>query len=119
MIVSYSKWKSFFLLAVIILSLSSCGERPNTQKPIEEVELEASQMNKTSLQNAVKSYEKEIAKKTQDLERVKTEAKSLSVSEVFGAKGEKVKTRITSIRTNLQELEKRLAIYQKYLAENS
>ena len=94
-----------------VLGSMGCGKRPDTKKPIEAVKQEAASMSVRDLEGMVKTYQNEILKKQKDLDRVKEEAKALSVSEVFGPKGEQIKTRLNQIRGEIQELEKRLSIY--------
>ena len=103
------------LSCVIALGLTGCSKKADTGKPIEQIQKEVQNMQLSDLQQNAQAYAREIQGKQTEVTKVIEKIKTLTPTEVLGAKASEIKSEASAIQSKISELTKRYEIYaQKY-----
>ncbi|HTL47199.1 MAG TPA: hypothetical protein VL688_03945 [Verrucomicrobiae bacterium] len=101
----------FVLPLALVLAAYGCGKKADSNKPIDEVRVEAQKMDQAQLEKQAQAYAKEISKKTSDMQEVQNKLKGLSPQELFGDKAKDIKDQASKIATEVSALTERYNVY--------
>ncbi len=102
----------FFLLTILV---AGCGQKADSQKPIEEVRAEAQTMSVAQLEQKAKAYADEIASKRSEADKIKSELSSLKPTELMSEKAKDIKDRAGEVAKEVSALTQRYEIYVSQL----
>lgn len=105
------KLSLWVLALVVVVAAVGCGKKADPNKPIDQVQAEASKMNAGDLEAMAKAYAKEIESNKGEIEKVKEELKGLAPKDLLGDKGKSIKNDLSEITGEVSELTKRYKIY--------
>ena len=104
----------FTTLLIALLSLAAlagCGKKADASKPMEQVQAEAGKMSVSDLEASAKAYASEIASKKSDVEKIQSQLKGLSITEMMGEKGKNIKDQAAAIGRQVSALTERYQVY--------
>jgi len=105
------------LIALCLFAILGCGKKADENKPISEVKAEAEKMDTTGLRDMAVVYQKAIAAKTSELEKLTAKLKDIPVTEVMGNEAKELKADIENLNKSLSALKERFEVYYQNLKD--
>jgi len=112
---SFKLWIA--LLGIAAVSLSGCGKKADTQKPLDEVKREVETMSKQDLEGYARAYVREIQAKKSEAEKIAQELREVPLKDIFGEKAKNLKTQVAGLQAELSNLAERYQVYAKKFQE--
>lgn len=108
----------YSVLTALILSafVTACSESVNENKPVAEVQAEASKMDAKQLEAKVEACKKAIEEKKAEVEKIVAEIKNIPLKEMLGDKAKALKADSDKIGTSLSKIQEQLEVYTKELS---
>lgn len=108
---------SLMVLLIAGAALQGCGKKADTQKPVDQIQQEVQSMSKADLESNAKAYVNEISSRKSELDKIASQLKSLSPTEMFGEKAKGIKDELSKVQSDLSALTQRYEIYAKKYQE--
>ncbi len=105
------------LIALCLFAILGCGKKADENKPISEVKAEAEKMDTTGLRDMAMAYQKAIAAKTSELEKLTAKLKDIPVTEVMGNEAKELKADIENLNKSISALKERFEVYYQNLKD--
>jgi len=94
-----------------------CGKKADENKPISEVKAEAEKMDTDGLRDMAMVYQKSIAAKKGELEKLTAKLKDIPVTEMMGEEAKALKADVDNLNKSLSALKERFEVYYQKLKE--
>lgn len=116
--------RSLFLPTCLAFALlfAGCGDSATSEdstKTPKEIRDKAAAMDKAALQSTIDSYNTDIAAKQAELEKVKEQLKGMTPDQLLGDDAKKTNELNASIASDINNLQRNLAIYAEELAKKA
>ena len=108
-----------FLMVVLSLLLFGCGKKTDENKPISQVQAEASKMNINDLKAMAMTYKEAIEAKKADVEKIAAKLKEIPVTQMLGEQAKQLKADIDSLNKSVNALKERFQVYYDQLKAQS
>ncbi len=105
------------LIALCLFAILGCGKKADENKPISEVKAEAEKMDTDGLRAMAMVYQKSIAAKNSEVEKLTATLKDIPVTEMLGDKAKELKADIDNLNKSLSALKERFEVYYQKLKE--
>ena len=105
------------LIAVVMLMLSGCGSTADENKPMSEVKAEAETMSVEKLKAMAVAYNKAIAAKKPELDKLVAKLKEYSLTKGLGQEAETLTSEIEALNKSVRALKERFGVYYEKLKE--
>jgi uncharacterized coiled-coil DUF342 family protein len=112
-----NKLFSSLMVLFVAAAIVGCGKKADTSKPIDQIQQEVQTMSKSDLESNAKAYVNEISAKKSELEKISSQLKTLSPTEIFGEKAKGIKDQLSSVQSEVSALTQRYEIYAKKYQE--
>jgi len=106
-----------FLIALCLFAILGCGKKADENKPISEVKAEAEKLDTDGLRAMAMVYQKAIAAKNSEVEKVTAKLKDIPVTEMLGSEAKELKTDIDDLNKSISALKERFEVYYQKLKE--
>jgi len=106
-----------YLLALCPFAILGCGKKADENKPIIEVKAEAEKMDADGLRAMAMVYQKAIAAKNSEVEKLTAKLKDIPVTELLGKEAKELKADIENINQSISALKERFEVYYQKLKE--
>ena len=106
-----------FLMALCLFAILGCGKKADENKPISEVKAEAEKMDTDGLRAMATVYQKAIAAKNSEVEKLTAKLKDIPVTEMLGDEAKELKADIDNLNKSLSALKERFEVYYQKLKE--
>ncbi len=111
------KYFAFVLTILLAASVTGCGKKADSKKPIEQVRAEAEKMSVGDLEATARAYANEIAAKKGEVEKIQSQLKGLSIKDMLGEKARGIKDQASAVGQEISALTERYEVYaQKFQA---
>ena len=107
------------LIAFCLFAILGCGKKADENKPISEVKAEAEKMDTDGLRDMAMTYQKAIAAKSSEVEKLSAKLKDIPVTETLGNEAKALKADIDNLNKSLSALKERFEVYYQKLKEQS
>lgn len=97
----------------LLVSFAGCGDQ--LQKSPEKARQEAGKMQPEQIESKLARLESESLKTRQEIEILKEKVKTLSVQDLFGPQGEKLKEKLRTLKAREENFMKQQTIYMEVL----
>jgi len=104
-------------IAGCVLGLGGCGKKADENKPVADVQAEASKMNVEQLKAKAMEYKDAIVAKKADIEKVAAKLKEIPITEQMGTEAKALQADITNLTNSVSALTERFQIYYNKLKE--
>jgi chromosome segregation ATPase len=94
-----------------------CGKKADENKPISEVKAEAEKLDTDELRAMAMVYQKAIAAKNGEVEKLTAKLKDIPVTEMLGDEAKELKADIDNLNKSLSALKERFEVYYQKLKE--
>ncbi len=114
------KTKSLLLLCLFLglaLVITGCGKKADENKPISQVQAEASKMSVDQLRAAALSYKDTLAAKKAEVDKLAAKLKSVPLDKMLSEDTKKLKTDMENVGKSVSALSERLKIYVDKIKE--
>jgi len=105
------------LIALCLFAILGCGKKADENKPISEVKAEAEKMDTDGLRDMAMVYQKSIAAKKGELEKLTAKLKDIPVTEMMGEEAKALKADVDNLNKSLSALKERFEVYYQKLKE--
>jgi len=105
------------LIALCLFAILGCGKKADENKPISEVKAEAEKMDTDGLRDMAMVYQKAIAAKNGEVEKLTAKLKDIPVTEMMGDKAKELKADVDNLNTSISALKERFEVYYQKLKE--
>jgi len=105
------------LIALCLFAILGCGKKADENKPISEVKAEAEKMDTDGLRTMAMVYQKAIAAKNSEVEKLSAKLKEIPATEMLGAEAKEVKVDIDNLNKSISALKERFEVYYQKLKE--
>jgi len=105
------------LIALCLFAILGCGKKADENKPISEVKAEAEKMDTDGLRAMAMVYQKSIAAKNSEVEKLTATLKDIPVTEMLGDKAKELKADIDDLNKSISALKERFEVYYQKLKE--
>ena len=105
------------LIALCLFAILGCGKKADENKPISEVKAEAEKMDTDGLRAMAMVYQKAIAAKNSEVEKLSAKLKEIPATEMLGAEAKEVKVDIDNLNKSISALKERFEVYYQKLKE--
>ena len=105
------------LIALCLFAILGCGKKADENKPISEVKAEAEKLDTDGLRAMAMVYQKAIAAKNSEVEKVTAKLKDIPVTEMLGSEAKELKTDIDDLNKSISALKERFEVYYQKLKE--
>ena len=105
------------LIALCLFAILGCGKKADENKPISEVKAEAEKLDTDGLRAMAMVYQKAIAAKNSEVEKVTAKLKDIPVTEMLGSEAKELKTDIDNLNKSISALKERFEVYYQKLKE--
>ncbi len=105
------------LLALCLCAILGCGKKADENKPISEVKAEAEKMDTDGLRDMAMVYQKAIAAKSSEVEKLSAKLKDIPAAEMLGAEAKELKADIDSLNKSISALKERFEVYYQNLKD--
>jgi len=106
------------VLAAAMTGLVGCGKSGggsaagvDETKAIDQIKAEAAKMDEAALRATAEKYQKAVAAKQADLEKIVADLKDIPVTEVLGDKAKTLKDDMAKISSSVTALSERMQVY--------
>ncbi len=105
------------LIALCLFAILGCGKKADENKPISEVKAEAEKMDTDGLRAMAMVYQKAIAAKNGEVEKLTAKLKDIPVTEMLGDEAKELKTDLDDLNKSISALKERFEVYYQKLKE--
>ena len=105
------------LIALCLFAILGCGKKADENKPISEVKAEAEKMDTDGLRAMAMVYQKAIAAKNGEVEKLTAKLKDIPVTEMMGDEAKELKADVDNLNTSISALKERFEVYYQKLKE--
>ena len=105
------------MIAISLFGFASCSKKADTDKPIAEVQAEASKMSVDQLKAKAMEYKDAIVAKKAEIEKVTAKLKEIPVTEQIGAEAKALQADIANLNKSLSALTERFQVYYNKIKE--
>ena len=105
------------LIALCLFAILGCGKKADENKPISEVKAEAEKMDTDGLRTMAMVYQKAIAAKHSEVEKLSAKLKEIPATEMLGAEAKELKADIDNLNTSISALKERFEVYYQNLKD--
>ena len=105
------------LIALCLFAILGCGKKADENKPISEVKAEAEKMDTDGLRAMATVYQKAIAAKNSEVEKLTAKLKDIPVTEMLGGEAKELKADIDNLNKSVSALKERFEVYYQKLKE--
>ncbi len=105
------------LIALCLFAILGCGKKADENKPISEVKAESEKMDTDGLRSMAMVYQKAIAAKNSEVEKLTAKLKDIPVTEMLGDEAKELKGDIDNLNTSISALKERFEVYFQKLKE--
>ncbi len=105
------------LIALCLFAILGCGKKADENKPIGEVKAEAEKLDTDGLRAMAMVYQKAIAAKNSEVEKLAAKLKDIPVTEMLGSEAKELKADIDNLNTSISALKERFEVYYQKLKE--
>ncbi len=105
------------LIALCLFAILGCGKKADENKPISEVKAEAEKMDTDGLRAMAMVYQKAVAAKNSEVEKLTATLKDIPVTEMLGDKAKELKADIDDLNKSISALKERFEVYYQKLKE--
>ena len=105
------------LIALCLFAILGCGKKADENKPISEVKAEAEKMDTDGLRTMAMVYQKAIAAKNSEVEKLSAKLKEIPATEMLGAEAKELKADIDNLNTSISALKERFEVYYQNLKD--
>ena len=105
------------LIALCLFAILGCGKKADENKPISEVKAEAEKLDTDGLRAMAMVYQKAIAAKNGEVEKLSAKLKDIPVTEMLGSEAKELKTDIDDLNKSISALKERFEVYYQKLKE--
>jgi molecular chaperone GrpE (heat shock protein) len=105
------------LIALCLFAILGCGKKADENKPISEVKAEAEKMDTDGLRAMAMAYQKAIAAKNSEVEKLTAKLKDIPVTEMLGEEAKELKADIDNLNKSVSALKERFDVYYQKLKE--
>ncbi len=105
------------LIALCLFAILGCGKKADENKPISEVKAEAEKMDTDGLRAMAMVYQKSIAAKNSEVEKLTAKLKDIPVTEMMGDEAKELKADVDNLNTSISALKERFEVYYQNLKE--
>ncbi len=105
------------LLALCLCAILGCGKKADENKPISEVKAEAEKMDTDGLRDMAMVYQKAIAAKSSEVEKLSAKLKDIPAAEMLGAEAKELKADIDNLNKSISALKERFEVYYQNLKD--
>ncbi len=105
------------LIALCLFAILGCGKKADENKPISEVKTEAEKMDTDGLRAMAMVYQKSIAAKNSEVEKLTAKLKDIPVTEMLGGEAKELKADIDNLNKSVSALKERFEVYYQKLKE--
>ena len=105
------------LIALCLFAILGCGKKADENKPISEVKAEAEKMDTDGLRAMAMVYQKAIAAKNSEVEKLTAKLKDIPATELLGDEAKELKANIENINQSISALKERFEVYYQKLKD--
>ena len=105
------------LIALCLFAILGCGKKADENKPISEVKAEAEKMDTDGLRAMAMVYQKAIAAKNSEVEKLSAKLKDIPVTEMMGNEAKELKADIDNLNKSISALKERFEVYYQNLKD--
>jgi len=105
------------LIALCLFTILGCGKKADENKPISEVKAEAEKMDTDGLRAMAMVYQKAIAAKNSEVEKLAAKLKDIPVTEMLGDEAKELKADLDNLNKSISALKERFEVYYQKLKE--
>lgn len=105
------------LIALCLFAILGCGKKADENKPISEVKAEAEKLDTDGLREMAMVYQKSIAVKNSEVEKLTAKLKDIPVTEMLGDEAKELKADIDNLNKSVSALKERFEVYYQKLKE--
>jgi hypothetical protein len=105
------------LIALCLFAILGCGKKADENKPISEVKAEAEKMDTDGLRAMAMVYQKAIAAKNSEVEKLTAKLKDIPVTEMMGNEAKELKADIDNLNKSISALKERFEVYYQNLKD--
>ena len=105
------------MIAICLFGFASCSKKADTDKPIAEVQAEASKMSVDQLKAKAMEYKDAIVAKKAEIEKVTAKLKEIPIAQQMGTEAKALQTDIANLSKALSDLTERFQVYYNKLKE--
>jgi DNA-binding transcriptional regulator GbsR (MarR family) len=105
------------LIALCLFAILGCGKKADENKPVSEVKAEAEKMDTAGLRDMAMVYQKAIAAKNSEVEKLATKLKDIPATELLGNEAKELKADIENINQSISALTERFDVYYQKLKD--
>ena len=105
------------LIALCLFAILGCGKKADENKPISEVKAESEKMDTDGLRAMAMVYQKAIAAKNSEVEKLTAKLKDIPVTEMLGNEAKELKTDLDDLNKSISALKERFEVYYQKLKE--
>ena len=105
------------LIALCLFAILGCGKKADENKPISEVKAEAEKMDTDGLRAMAMAYQKAIAAKNSEVEKLTAKLKDIPVTEMLGDEAKELKADLDNLNKSISALKERFEVYYQKLKE--
>ena len=105
------------LIALCLFAILGCGKKADENKPVSEVKAEAEKMDTDGLRAMAIVYQKAIAAKNSEVEKLTAKLKDIPVTEMLGDEAKKLKADLDNLNKSISALKERFEVYYQKLKE--
>ena len=105
------------LIALCLFAILGCGKKADEDKPISEVKTEAEKMDTDGLRAMAMVYQKAIAAKNSEVEKLTAKLKDIPVTEMLGSEAKELKADLDNLNKSVSALKERFEVYYQKLKE--
>jgi signal transduction histidine kinase len=105
------------LIALCLFAILGCGKKADENKPISEVKAEAEKMDTDGLRAMAMVYQKSIAAKNSEVEKLSAKLKDIPATEMLGNEAKELKADIDNLNKSISALKERFEVYYQNLKD--
>jgi len=105
------------LIALCLFAILGCGKKADENKPISEVKAEAEKMDTDGLRAMAMAYQKSIAAKNSEVEKLTAKLKGIPATEMLGNEAKELKADIDNLNKSISALKERFEVYYQNLKD--
>ena len=105
------------LIALCLFVIFGCGKKADENKPISEVKAEAEKMDTDGLRVMAMAYQKAIAAKNSEVEKLSAKLKDIPATEMLGNEAKELKADVDNLNKSISALKERFEVYYQNLKD--
>jgi len=105
------------MIVLLAMSLVGCGKKADENKPMDEVQAEAEQMNVDQLRAKAIAYKDAIMAKKADIEKLADKLQDIPLTGAVGEEAQGLRADIDALNQSVSNLKARFNVYYNKLKE--